>query len=494
MKTIYLNVIIILLSGSILTSCFDLEYENFSRIDSGNFPAGEADLEAAAIGVYHTLTNSYVQVYLDRAGWTLNELCTDELNTAWGHVWNETDNFLWAANDMAGKDVYYEYMKGITKATRIIDAFEHSSVDEIKKTKYVSELRVLRVFYAELLYNMFGAVPIVIDPEIANDVNAVWQPERPSKEKYVSFMINEVLQSYEDLDETVSAQDHGRLTQGAALTLLMKIYLNDKQWQNAAEIADKIIGLNVYDILSSYKSVFDIQNEGPGNKEVIFSIGRITSNTNYAWTYFAAVMPSTPLYKPQNGVPMSIWGGIKMPWEFYDKFEEDDARLETIVRYYEDVRGRTVDFRTVDHPKATGAAPMKYSEDPEHKGALQGNDVIVYRYADVLLSRAEALNELNGPTQECIDLINEIRGRANATLIKAVDYSQETLRDFLLDERGRELFCEGHRRSDLIRFGKFIEVAQAAGINAKPHHVLYPIPQSVLDENPKIKPNPGYQN
>lgn len=494
MKRIYYNFILILLSGSLLTSCFDLEYENFSSIDSGNFPGSEADLEAAAIGVYHTLTNSYVPDYLDRAGWTLNELCTDELNTSWGHVWNETDNFLWAANDMAGKDVYYEYMKGITKATRIIDAFENSSVDDIKKTKYVAELRVLRVFYAELLYNMFGAVPIVTDPEIANDVNVVWQPVRPSKDDYVSFMVNEVLESYEDLDETVSAQDYGRLTKGAALTLLMKIYMNDKQWQNAATISEKIMALNVYDILSSYQSVFDIQNEGPGNKEIIFSIGRITSSTNYAWTYFACVMPSTPLYKPENGVAMSIWGGIKMPWEFYDKYEEGDARLGSIVRYYQDARGNSVDFRTVDHPKATGAAPMKYSEDPEHKGALQGNDAIVFRYADVLLSRAEVLNELAGPTQECIDLINEVRGRANASLIKIGEYTKETLRDFLLDERGRELFCEGHRRSDLIRFGKFIEVAQAAGINAQPHHVVYPIPQSALDENPKIKQNPDYEN
>ncbi|MBL4561503.1 MAG: RagB/SusD family nutrient uptake outer membrane protein [Labilibaculum sp.] len=494
MKRIYLNLIYLLLSSSILTSCFDLEYENFSKINSESFPKSEADLEAASIGVYHTLSKSFVMVYLDGSGFMLNTLCTDELNTSWGHVWNQTDNFLWAANDMAGSTVYEEYNKGITKATRIIDAFQKSSVEEEKKNKYIAELRVLRVLYAKYLYSMFGAVPIVTDPEIANDVYSEWNPERPTDQDYVSFMVTEILESYEYLDKTVSAENYGRFTKGAALTLLMKIYLNDKRWQKAADISKEIMDLSVYELLPSYKSVFDIENEGVGNKEVIFPIQRITSNTDYAWTYFACIMPSTPLYKSQNGNQMQIWGGLKMPWSFYDKYESNDTRLETIVRYYEDNDGNTVDFREINHPKAIGAAPMKYSEDPDHKGALQGNDFIVFRYADVILSRAEALNEISGPNQECIDLINLVRKRANATLINLGDYSKETLRDFLLDERGRELYCEGHRRPDLIRFGKFIEKAQKVGINAAPHQVLFPIPQSAMNENPNLVQNPGYEN
>ena len=73
---------------------------------------------------------------------------------------------------------------------------------------------------------------------------------------------------------------------------------------------------------------------------------------------------------------------------FYDKYEEQDKRLETIVRYYTDTDGNKVDYRQVDHPKATGAAPMKYSEDPEQKGERQSNDFIMFRYADVLLAKS----------------------------------------------------------------------------------------------------------
>lgn len=485
---------LLLLSSSMLISCLDLEYENYSKINSENFPSSEADLEAASIGVYHTLTKSYVMLWLNTAGWTLSELCTDELNTAWGGDWHQTDNFQWASNAMSASGVYDQYNKGVTKATRIIDAFEKSSVDEAKKIKYVAELRVLRILYANLLYDMFGPVPIVIDSEIANDVYSEWKPERPTKEEYLSFMEDEILASYADLDETVSNENYGRLTKGAALTLLMKIYLNDKQWQNAAVTAKQIMDLGVYDLLPSYKSVFAIENESSANIEVIFPIQRITSNSDYSSTYFACVMPPTPLYKSSNGNQMQIWGGLKMPWAFYDKYDSTDARLETIVRYYEDIDGNWVDYRTVDHPKATGAAPMKFSEDPDHSGAFQGNDFIYFRYADVILSRAEALNEISGPTQECIDLINMIRERANASLISTGDYTQESLRDFLLDERGRELYCEGHRRTDLIRFGKFIEYAQNEGKNAQAHQVLFPIPQSALNENPNLVQNPGYEN
>lgn len=491
----YLKQICVACSCLFLSSCFDLEYENFNKIGSEGFPESEADLDAAMIGVYHTLGKSFVMVNLDNSGWTLNELSTDELNTGWSGGWLLCDQFQWSANNFNGiKDCYKLYSQGITKATRIIDALEHSTVNEKKKERCIAELRTLRVLYANLLYSMVGPVPIVTDPSVANDVYTEWKPERPTKEEYVNYMVTELEESYAQLDKTLSDTDWGRLTQGAALTLLTKIYLNDKNWQKAAETAKKVMDLGVYDLLPVYKDVFAIENEGPSNKEVIFPIQRITSDLNYSWTYFACVLPASPLYKSELGLSMSIWGGLKMPWAFYDKYEASDSRLETIIRYYTDVDGNEVDFRQVNHPKATGAAPMKYSEDPDFRGSNQGNDFIMFRYADVLLSRAEALNELNGPTAECVELINQIRRRANASEIKVGDFTKDSLRDFILDERGRELYCEGHRRDDLIRHGKYIQQAVAEGYAAKDYHVLYPIPQDVMNENENLKQNPGYEN
>ncbi len=136
---------------------------------------------------------------------------------------------------------------------------------------------------------------------------------------------------------------------------------------------------------------------------------------------------------------------------------------------------------------------FKYWPDPNGVGENMGNDIVYIRYADVLLSRAEALNELNGPNQESIDLINQVRQRANTTLLKLADYTNKLLlRDFLLAERGREFFSEGLRREDLIRHGKFIQSAKERGYAAKEYQVVYPIPLQQIDANPNLTQNEGY--
>jgi starch-binding outer membrane protein, SusD/RagB family len=127
-------------------------------------------------------------------------------------------------------------------------------------------------------------------------------------------------------------------------------------------------------------------------------------------------------------------------------------------------------------------------------GNHSGNDVPLIRYADILLTRAEALNELNGPTQAALDLINLVRTRAgiaNLTLAQAT--SKDVLRDLILRERGWEFYTEGKRREDLLRMDKFISNAQARGItSASEKHKVFPIPQTEIDANSACKQNAGY--
>lgn len=341
---------------------------------------------------------------------------------------------------------------------------------------------------------MFGAVPIVTDPTIAEDVYSEWKPSRPTKEEYVSFMLGELGEVYNDLDETPTNENWGRMTKGAALALMMRIQLNDKNWAGAAKSAQNIMNLHVYDLEPDYKKMFSVEKEGPSNVEAIFVIPLTTANLDYSWTWHACVLPNQPMYKTETGVTMEIWGGLRMPWAFYDKYEAGDKRLETIVRYYTDTEGNQVDYRTVEHSKAIGACPKKYMEDPDYMKDSSGNDFIMFRYADVLLTRAEALNELEGPTDEVVGLINEVRERAGLGGISAADYTRDSLRDFILDERGRELYCEGYRRDDLIRHGKFVEYAHKEGWDyVQDYYVLFPIPQKAIDENPNLKQNPGYE-
>jgi hypothetical protein len=142
---------------------------------------------------------------------------------------------------------------------------------------------------------------------------------------------------------------------------------------------------------------------------------------------------------------------------------------------------------------ADNVRSLKYW-DNNTVGNHSGNDVPVLRYADILLARAEALNELNGPTQQALDLINQVRTRAGiANLTLAVATSKEVLRDLILRERGWEFYSEGKRREDLLRHDKFISLAKARGITAAADkHKLFPIPQTEIDANTACEQNDGY--
>ena len=137
-------------------------------------------------------------------------------------------------------------------------------------------------------------------------------------------------------------------------------------------------------------------------------------------------------------------------------------------------------------------ATRKYADD-ETTTYYDGHSVNILRYADVLLSRAEALNEISGPTGEAIDLINQVKARSHAKLLVLSDYNQNTLRDAILQERGWELFYEGKRRADLIRMNKYetlvnayhLRVGEPAPIKM-PQNKYYTYPQSQVNLNTNL--------
>ncbi|MEM9986313.1 MAG: RagB/SusD family nutrient uptake outer membrane protein, partial [Bacteroidota bacterium] len=175
--------------------------------------------------------------------------------------------------------------------------------------------------------------------------------------------------------------------------------------------------------------------------------------------------------------------------EFWESFDPADKRTELIVREYVNNAGDTINLL----PPADNVRPFKYWPGGDFAGPAYGNDIPVIRYSDILLSRAEALNELNGPTQEALDLINLVRQRAEVPNLELSNFAdQAALRDHILAERGWEFWYEEKRRDDLVRHGKLISLAQDRGQPAQPHHVRYPIPQFALDANPLLVQNEGY--
>ncbi len=174
--------------------------------------------------------------------------------------------------------------------------------------------------------------------------------------------------------------------------------------------------------------------------------------------------------------------------DFVNSFEDTDTRTGQIITEYVSIAtGEVVQGLGNDQ-----SHPFKLPWDPASVAFFAGNDIPVIRYSDVLLTRAEALNELNGPSQETIDLINMVRNRAGATSLDFAGFSTESLRNAILQEREWEFYFEGNSREDQIRQGVMISRAQARGKNAQDFHVLFPIPQVELDANSALEQNPGY--
>jgi hypothetical protein len=150
--------------------------------------------------------------------------------------------------------------------------------------------------------------------------------------------------------------------------------------------------------------------------------------------------------------------------------------------------------RTGQYLNADNTRSFRYWPGQNAIGFDHANDIPLIRYADILLSRAEALNELNGPTQEALDLINEVRERAGIYDLQLADFaSKDQLRDHILKKRGWEFYDEAKRREDPIRQNRFIEYAIVrSAVKAKPYHVLFPIPQQEIDANPLCDQNDGY--
>jgi hypothetical protein len=495
-KNIY-KILSIVIALIIVQSCGDeLTPKIYNKLTPENFPATDADMEASVTSIYSVVKDAWVPGNYNHCHFTLNTLCTDVLITAWGGSWQDIDNFLWTEHTQAVKDTYSRYTKGITKATLLLDLFNKNEIaNKNLQKRFIAEVKLLRAYFALQLYDLFGPVPIVTDVEIATDIKNIDQSERPSSEYMVKFIETEINETLTELPISYSNEaDYGRLTRGTALTMLMKLYLHEKEFGLVKSTITKIEELKTYELNDSYIKNFETKYEGNSNKEFIFTIPQIADGMGHSW--HACVMPQTPKYVSTNGISLSIWGGLKSPWSFYDTFEENkDERLKKhLLRYYIGKGSDTlVDFRKQSNTKAIGACPLKYIEDPDHIGSRQGNDFIIYRYADVILAKAEAINELDGPTKEVVDLVNSIRNRAKATPIPESGWIKSTMRDYILDERARELFCEGVRRADLIRHGKFVEKAhELLRTDAASHHVLFPIPQYVRDANPNIKQNPGY--
>ena len=496
----------LLLCPVLFVSCDDmLETKNFTDMSPGNFFNTEGDMDAAVVGIYlpcstdwgytdggtggwyHCIFNADINAY-----WPTGMLTTDIMRPySTSHPY---DQFIVGPSTGGAINEAYNVIRFVARATDVINQISRSSgATEAIREKYIAETKTLRAFYMLVLLDWFGPLNVKLDPNTLMDNEIL---PRPSHEEYIGYI-------EKDLEDAIatssfpdkyngSTEDWGRMSKAIAYAIQMRLYMREKQWERVKEVTQQLMSMG-YSIIPNYEDLFN----NSCTDEHIWSIPANSAKDNY---YVTEILP-TDFKCGYNNVGWSYqrgnddnclpgWAAYCMRWEFYDKFEESDIRKQTILCEYDTNSG----LRKNRNNGMVGAIPIKFTDTQFATYGIQKAQTII-RYAEVLLSYAEAENELNGPTSNAIAALKQITDRAQVEIPAEVLQSKDAFRSYLLEERGRELFGEGQRRADLIRHGVYISRARERGNDAEDYQVLFPIPQSVIIEaGGIITQNDGYTN
>ena len=485
MKKNKLTIIALIFSILFFSGCENMLQEDvYSELDPNGLFNSVIGAEAVLYGGY---AESALNAHNGKSLLNLEEWCTDiEWETGGGE--NRTAvlmiNFTWDASTGWITDLMWRRpYRGIRNANTILDNIDEATLPDADKKLIKAEARFIRATEYYYMYTFFGPVPL------RTSATQELELPRATEQEILTFLETEFSEIISDLPNPGTEKVYGRAHKGAATAFLCKFYLTTKQWQKCADAGDDLMGMG-YELYPDFREMFKVENE---------------RNNEYIWAHQAVVEGPGNLYingaypinfsiEPKSGFTwtsnMRNWAAQYRIYDsFYNSFEEGDQRKELIISEFINKNGEKVSLLNANNTRS-----FKYWPDVNAQANDNGNDIPQIRYADILLARAESLNELNGPNQESIDLINMVRNRATLGDIAVADFgSKEALRDHILKERGWEFYSERKRRQDLIRHGKFVSSAHERGIsNAKAHHVRMPIPQIEIDANPMCEQNPGY--
>lgn len=402
-------------------------------------------------------------------------------------------NFTWDSNlGTFQGDIWAPNYRCIRDANGVIENIDKVVAPDASKKLLKAEARVLRAQAYATLYNFFGPVPLRISTTQSGDL------AKATDEEIKSFIETEITQSVADLPNPGEEESYGRFNKGNATGILAKFLLNTKQWQKAADACKTVMDFNYYSTTQhEFKDLFKVENEGITNREMMLVLP-CRNEVEFGNWFMAGALP--PGFKSTPQVPEFLYQSTmsnfatqyRLRTAFVNTIAPNDKRRSLICTSYINNNNVTVNILNGDNARS-----FKYWDNTTI-GNNSGNDVPILRYADILLSRAEALNELSTlvPTTECFTLINQVRTRAGLPNLTLVDTpTKESFRNAIFRERGWEFISEGKRREDLIRQGTFISSAIARGISssiATPEKVLFPIPESEIQANKLCKQNEGY--
>lgn len=463
---------------------------------SGNEgPAGQADISADDQG-----EATFIRTY-----WNLQQLCTDEVIGAWDNEtlrglqfcqWNSSNHFVSLNYTRMYMNIAYanEFMRQTTD-----EKLNQRNVDSELRSKiqtFRAEIRALRALNYYFLMDLYANIPY-IDEAAGVTTDFPEQKDRTFFFSWIEFELKDI----ENELPTNSSANYGKLTKPVAWMILSKLYLNAEVYIGVKKYTECLTYLNRilsagYTLDPTYKNMFGADNQH--SSEIIFPIvfDGLRATTYGGTTFLLAASYKSDMNPSANFGFTQAWSGIRAKETLSVLFDNSDARalfwkenrtLETSTWYDFSKGWSVIKFTNLNSDGTPGSSTV-----------FSDTDFPMYRLADVYLMYAEAVlrGGAGGTRDQARTYVNDLRDRAKVSKISDTQFNLS----FILDERSRELYWEGHRRTDLIRFDRFTrnyswpwKNGVFSGVpNIDDKFKLYPIPVSDLTANSNLNQNKGF--
>jgi tetratricopeptide (TPR) repeat protein len=468
-----------------------LEKAPLDSINTENFYLTEADAIAAINGAYQPL--QWPKLYNMRM-WTSDIMAGNSIVGAGGgddgRETQDMANFVTTTDNPGVLDLFRGPPPGILRCNVVLQEVPGMDIDESIKNRTLGEAYFLRGLYHFILVRYFGDIPLILEPLAPGDD---LRPFRTDKDIVYDQIIKDLTTAMDilPLKSTYSASDLGRAAKGSAKGLLAKVYLTLGDWDQVVTLCNEVNSMG-YSLNPNYGDNFDLLNKN--SQESLFEIQYVSDAGEDFWSNENQASWLSTFTGPRNSDMVAGGWGWNQPYqEFIDAYEEGDLRKDVTILY----EGcPPFDGQDYDPAYSTTGYNLRKFLVTKSESATSDNSPMnfpVLRYADVLLMKAEALNNL-GRTPEAEDPLNAVRKRAG--LLPVTGLSQSEFRDKVLHERRMELAFEGQRWFDMIRIDggqwglDFLHSIDK--LNASEKYLLFPIPLKERESNPNLAQNPGY--
>jgi hypothetical protein len=440
--------------------------------------------------------------------WEAQELPTDEAVLGWGDIGiPELNQQTWGVTNSMVVAMYYRIFFQVGMANEFLRQTTDAKLAERGHTgaglkaevaTYRAEARFLRALSYWHGIDLFGNIPLLTDADALGST----PPQQATRAEIYDFLVSELTAIQSELPAP-SAATYGRATGPAASMLLAKLYLNAEVYTGTANYSGALTAAQAviagpYTLDNNYRDIFLADNNT--SPEIVFAVTQdgLRTQTWGGMTFLIHASCGGNMDATLYGID-GCWWGLRLKQQAYSRFAAGDNRAASFF-----TSGQSVVVSEIGNFNHGVAAP-KYANvtstgAPGSHPTHVDTDYPMFRLADAYLIYAEAaLRGGGGSTAQALTYVNAIRQRAYGNANGNITSAQLTL-DFILDERSRELLWEGHRRTDLVRFGRFTggtylwawKGGSAAGVSTGAHLNLYPLPANEIIANPNLTQNPGY--